>query len=158
MRSPLLVAAAVAAIACGKNAEERRFERVRSVCESLVGRTIADAEPDLGWVDVLGTPGAPGACATDLTAWNDRDTCAYDAATLNCQGGWSEWATDPGLCDAGGCTPQPDGSCKPVRCWYGCLVRYAASDLVAPEDHAATGAIPICASRFVSGQPNPPAG
>lgn len=149
----LAAAALVAAAACGKNAEERRMERVRTVCESLVGRTIADAEPDLGWISILGSPSAPGACGTELTAWNDRDTCPYDGQTVLCVGGWNYQTTDPDLCDAGGCVPQPDGTCKPGRCWYACLVRYTAADVMA---HAPDNAIPVCASRFLSGQPYPP--
>lgn len=152
--SAVVAVAAAAALACGKHAEEDRFDAVRATCEALVGRTLAEAEADLGWVDRLASPAAPGACSADLTAWNARDTCAYDGVTLNCEGtGWSFRATDPRLCDAAGCVFE-DGVCVPVRCWYGCLIRTAAAEVAAHgEDHE----IPICASRFVSGQPAPPA-
>lgn len=153
----LLLASLAVALACGKSKEEERFDRVRAVCEGLVGQTIGDAIAKLGEPIALVLPLAPDSCPVDLTSWSARDTCAYDGETAICDGsGWSFWANDQDLCEAGGCVIQPDGSCRSTRCWYGCLVRYAAADVVPSEDEAVRYAIPICASRFVSGEPAPP--
>lgn len=149
----------MAVLACGKNAEEERLEKARAICDSLVGQTLADGIAQLGQLHV--TPGPwsiPAACLSDLTPWNERDTCAYDGTTEICTGGgWNFWSNDPDLCDGAGCVMQPDGFCTPVRCWYGCVIRYAADDVVPSEDAAVRNAVPICASRFMSGERNPPA-
>jgi hypothetical protein len=153
----LLAMALVAALACGKNAEEERFDEVRAICDSLVGRTVGDAVEQLGQLDGFPGPWISGACVADLTAWSASDTCAYDGATAVCDGGgWNFWSNDPDLCSGAGCVMQPDGSCTPVRCWFGCVIRYAAEDVVPSEDRAVRDATPICASRFVSRQQNPP--
>jgi hypothetical protein len=146
------------AVACGKNAEEERFDEARAICNALVGQTFGEAKAQLGQLDALTSPiSIPKACLSDLTQWNSRDTCPYDGVTEICDGsGWNFWSNDPDLCDGAGCVFQPDGYCKPVRCWYGCLVRYAADDVVPSDDPAIRDATRICASRFVSRQLNPP--
>jgi hypothetical protein len=154
----LLAMALVVALACGKNAEEERLDEARAICEALVGQTVADAKPQLGQIDALPSQySLPRACFADLAAWNDRDTCPYDGTTEICtRGGWNFWTTDPDLCDGAGCVMQPDGFCRPVRCWYGCVIRYRLDALVPSEDP--TIGLTICASRWVSRQQNPPAG
>jgi hypothetical protein len=153
----LLSIALVAALSCGKNAEEERFDEVRAICDSLVGQTVGQAVERLGQLDGYPGPWVEGACVADLTAWNARDTCAYDGATDVCDGGgWNFWSNDPDRCSGAGCVMQPDGFCRPVRCWFGCLIRYAAGDVTPSEDPAVRDATPICASRFVSREQNPP--
>ena len=159
LRSRALAAALLLALACGPSAQEEAFDRLRTACDALVGKTLAEATAELGQLDARPGPWSiPESCFADLEPWNGRDTCAYDGTTEICTGGgWNRWSSDPDLCDGAGCVVQPDGTCRPVRCWFGCVIRYAADDVVPSEDPAIRDATPICASRFVSGQQNPPA-
>lgn len=129
---PLLLAAAVA---CGPSREEERQDRIEKICERLVGQTVRDGEEALGQFAYL----PAGNCRTDWTQLSANDVCAYDATTSVCLLGWNFESNDPNACSSRGC-------------WYACLVHAKETDLA---EHQADARAPICASRFVEGQPYP---
>jgi hypothetical protein len=132
----LVVSALLLAIAgCGTSREEERMDKIRDICDGLVGQVMRDGENALS--SAYRIPSEP--CRTDWAELSGNDVCAYDDTTPYCLLGWNFLSNDPNACDASGC-------------WYACMVRVSEADLLANRDD---GQIPICASRFVKGQPLP---
>jgi hypothetical protein len=131
------VAVLLVAAACGSSREEERQDRIREICDGLVGQTVRFGEESLS--SQARIPERIDPCRTDWTELSSNDVCAYDEATAFCLVGWNFVSNDPNACSSRGC-------------YYACLVHVSEADLVANRD---TGQIPICASRFVSGQPLP---
>lgn len=131
----LSVLVLVGASACGTSREEERQDRIRDICDGLVGQTIRAGENALSSAAILPFE----ACRADWAELSANDVCAYDETTPFCLLGWNFFSNDPNSCGTNGC-------------WYACMVRVSQADL---EAHLEDGEMPICASRFVRGQPGP---
>jgi hypothetical protein len=130
---------ALAAIACGggPSAEAKLFQQQKAVCVGLAssGKTFAQA-----FQDIAGTrPGFAytSECHTGLLATSSDDHCNYANNAVVCES-FVQWqAFDNDLCSTNGCV-------------YFCELRTQESTPVANPTVDTT---PICATRFVSGQP-----
>ncbi len=133
-RRPSAAAALLLAVlACGRNAEEMRFDALRATCSELAAgtTTIAEATQQFGFGGAFLCPVQP------LTQMKVGDQCPY--ATQNiCKGYWASVSADPSRCNL------PIGGC-----YYWCEVRFqgAPGAVTMPDT---TG---ICGAWFVSGQP-----
>jgi len=125
--------------ACGDSREEERQDKIRAFCDQLVGKMLRDGEIELTTGSVNGLVLAEDGCRTDWEKLSENDVCTYDAATPVCLLGWNFWSNDPNACDSRGC-------------WYACMVHVSQADL---DAGTSTAEIPICATRFVDGQPFP---
>jgi len=132
-RVPAAAALLLAASACGRNAEERRFDAMRAACQALTGGTTTLAEAN----QQFGFPGAFFCPAQALTPMRTGDACPYQSQFI-CKGYWASVSSDPSLCNL------PIGGC-----YYWCEVRFpgAPSATTVPDSTA------ICGAWFVSGQP-----
>lgn len=127
----------LAVAGCGESREEQRQDRVREICDGLVGQTVRSAEETMSLFARLPVD----SCRPNWAELSSNDVCAYDEANATnfCLLGWNFLSNDPNACEARGC-------------WYACMVHVSQADLLANQT---TGEIPICASRFVDGQPFP---
>jgi hypothetical protein len=129
------LAVALLAAACGDSREEERQDRIQEICDGLVGQTVRFGEESLSSFALQPFD----SCRTNWSELSANDVCAYDESTPFCLLGWNFVSNDPNACSARGC-------------WYACMVHVSQADLEANQE---TGQIPICASRFVKGQPGP---
>jgi hypothetical protein len=129
------LAVALLVAACGESREEERQDRIREICDGLVGQTVRFGEESLSSFALQPFD----SCRTDWQELSANDVCAYDESTRFCLLGWNFVSNDPNACSARGC-------------WYACMVHVSQADL---QENGDTGEIPICASRFVKGQPGP---
>lgn len=137
-----LAAAALllAASACGRSAEEMRFDATRATCQALVagapdgGVTLVQANQQFGFTGAFLCPGQ------QLTRMKTGDQCPYGTQFI-CKGYWASVSSDPSLCNI------PIGGC-----WYWCEIRFPG----APSSTTVPDSTVVCGARFVSGQPYPP--
>jgi hypothetical protein len=131
----LLLAAALLALGCGKSKERELFEQRRTICATLVGKTVLGAEQLLpGALTAQACPASP---PTPIAG----DTCPGAPAAY----------TEPICIQEFVYFPNDPGLCTPLGCWYGCLTRTTAADTTANG----TAAV-ICATEFFDGNPVPP--
>ncbi|HET9552333.1 MAG TPA: hypothetical protein VFP50_05145 [Anaeromyxobacteraceae bacterium] len=134
-RRVLLLAAALLALGCGKSKERELFEQRRSVCGTLVGKTVLQAEQLL--VGSAKAESCPASSPPPIAG----DTCPGAPAAY----------TEPICIQEFVYLPNDPGLCSPQGCFYGCLTRTTAAD----RTNAGTGAV-ICAAQFFDGNPVPP--
>lgn len=135
-RASAAAALLLAASACGRGAEEMRFDAMRATCQALAAGTATLAESS----QQFGLPGAFLCPAQPLTRMKTGDQCPYDSQFI-CKGYWASVSSDPSLCNL------PIGGC-----WYWCEVRFQG----APGSTTIPGSTVVCGARFVSGQPGLP--
>ena len=123
----------VVASACGRNAEEMRFDAMQATCNGLAAgtTTLAEATKQFGFTGALLCPTQP------LTPMKVGDNCPY-STQFNCKGYWASVSADPSRCN------QLVGGC-----YYWCEVRFPG----APGAVNVPDTTVICGSWFVSGQP-----
>lgn len=128
--------ALLAAAACGKSREEKRFDAFRDACNGLVtgGATLGQAAQR--FLDVAGVTGILdcSVAAPQTRLEGGTDQCVYGPDFI-CRVFWIDLARDASLC-------PPLGGC-----WFWCEARFPG-----PE----SGSALVCGSWFVSGQPLPP--
>jgi hypothetical protein len=131
-RATTAAALLLGAFACGRNAEETRFDAIRASCQALAAgaTTIAEANRQFGFTGATFCP------ATPLTQMKSGDQCPYQSAFI-CKGYWASVANDSSLCNL------PFGGC-----FYWCEVRFPGAASAPASDSAV-----ICGAWFVSGQP-----
>ncbi len=129
---PGLAAAALLALeACGSSPEEKAFDQIAATCAHQVGATYAAATAALQG----GYPVGP-LCSATLLPMSSTDACgAASAESEVCQVLYYWFSVDPSVCQGGSCV---------------CELRILKSTLDAQQ-----GAAPICAARFLRGQPSP---
>ncbi len=129
---PGVAAAALLALgACGSSSEQKAFDQLASTCTAQVGATYASAAAALQG----GYPVGP-LCSATLLPISSADTCgAASAESEVCQVLYYWFSQDPSACQGGYCV---------------CELRLLKSTLDAQQ-----GAAPVCAARFVRGQPSP---
>jgi hypothetical protein len=127
----LLGAAAAGLAACGASAEEKTFDALSAKCNAQLGQTASSAAAALQG----GYPVGP-LCSTTLLPMSPTDACGA-ASTANevCQLLYYWFSADPAVCQGGACV---------------CELRLLKSTL-----DAQNGSAPICAARFLRGQPSP---
>jgi hypothetical protein len=125
----LAASAALVLGACGATAEEKAFDELSATCTEQVGGTVQAATVALQG----GYPVGP-LCSTTLLAMSDTDACgAASAANEVCQVLYYWFSAE--ACQGGYCV---------------CELRVLKQALDARQ-----GSAPICAARFVRGQPSP---
>jgi hypothetical protein len=132
-RASAAAAVLLLASACGKSAEEMRFDALRATCQALAAgtATLAEANPQFGF------SGAFLCSAQQLTRMKAGDQCPYDSQFI-CKGYWASVSSDPSLCNL------PIGGC-----WYWCEARFPGT----PSSTTITASTVVCGARFISGQP-----
>lgn len=129
----LSAAALLAGAACGPTSEEHVMAEIAARCARQRGASYGDAQSALAG----GYPVGP-LCAASLAPLPDGDSCgAATAGDEVCQVIYAWFSADPGECPGGVCT---------------CELRLRRSELEARQGRA-----PICAARFVRGDPLDPA-
>ncbi len=129
---PGLAAAALLALgACGSSPEEKAFDQLAATCTRQVGATEQSAAAALQG----GYPVGP-LCSATLLPMSSTDACgAASAQNEICQVLYDWFSQDPSVCQGGDCV---------------CELRILKSALDAQQ-----GSAPICAARFLRGQPSP---
>jgi len=129
---PGLVAGAILVLgACGSSPEQKAFDHLSATCAAQAGASYAAAAASLQG----GYPVGP-LCSATLLPIAESDACgAASAGNEVCQVLYYWFSADPGVCQGGACV---------------CELRILKTNLDAQQ-----GAAPICAARFLRGQPSP---
>lgn len=131
------------ALACGKSKQERAFDNIGSICNGLVGATLAQAAQQTGIDNAIasgvGAASSSPVCPNPPTLFPSiGGTCAEPTpANPQCEV-FFEWvSTDPGLCSA------------QAGCCFICEMRVMQGSITTTDNGAST---PICASRWLPRQ------
>jgi hypothetical protein len=131
--TPALFAAAVLVLgACGGSSpEQKTFDELSARCTAQLGASYSMASAALQG----GYPVGP-LCSAALEPTSQSDACGAASAEREvCQVLFYWFSADPAVCQGGACV---------------CELRLLRSELDAQQ-----GAAPICAARFLRGQPSP---